>query len=188
LAQHEGVAAEQELVSLLPDFHRRLVDRLAVGADDLDRRMALAVLFDIALDALDDCRILPQLAIRLRRLGLRHCAQHGENGRDGRRRYRPTPRVTPLALHELHSHGLEAALPDRGSTGGGSLRNSNCKRHRRPCVGGTMIGGYKRPSIRHPTQDGSPFCLVKIGRSIETPSDCFGSFTYPGTRAAFASP
>jgi len=98
LAQHKGIAAEEELMGLLPDFQRCLRDRLAILPNDLDDRIALAVLLDVPLDALPDGRIVPQLAIRLRRLRLGRPAGQGENHRQGRRRDQPAPHTTILLV------------------------------------------------------------------------------------------
>jgi hypothetical protein len=70
LTQDEGIAAEQEFVSLLLDFERGSLDRLTVPVDDLDHGIALAVFLDVALDALFRRRIAPQLAVRFRYLGV----------------------------------------------------------------------------------------------------------------------
>lgn len=83
LVEHEQVAAKQKLVRLLLDLDCRVRHRLAVLADDLDDRVAFAVLFDVALDALVQRRVAPELAIGFGRLSLgRETKQHEQQGDD----------------------------------------------------------------------------------------------------------
>ena len=66
LPQHEDVAAEEELVRLLRDFDRRVRNWLAVGIDDGQHRIALAVLLDSIVDPPLHGRIVPPLEIVFR--------------------------------------------------------------------------------------------------------------------------
>ena len=78
LAQHEGVAAEKELVTDLGKLDLGAADRLAGGVDDRQRRIALAVLLYVAIDPRVDRRVAPLSAVVLRRGRRRHGGRQAE--------------------------------------------------------------------------------------------------------------